>query len=57
MLYAVVLDPRRGVLPAQGGRLRGAVAGVQTVAGAPRQEGQDAQGAAILPQGDVREAS
>ena len=57
MLYAVVLDPRRGVLPAQGGRLRGAVAGVQTVAGAPRQEGQDAQGAALLPQGDVREAS
>ena len=52
-----VLDPRRGVLPAQGRRLRGAVAGLQAVAGAARQEGEDAQGAALLPQADVRKAS
>ena len=52
-----VADPRRGVLPAQGGRLRGAVPELHSVAGAPHQEDQDAQGAAILPQEHVRQAS
>ena len=52
----ILPDSRCGLLSAQGRRLRGEVAELQAVPGAPHQESQDVKGTALLSQGHVREA-